>query len=356
MWTLLPKALDFSNMCLYDFAEAAYSNQQYGFAAIAFNAAGDYEDAVTKKYYSYYTEGVTKRDEKSWDAARTAFKMANDYSDAQMQINETTYQEAANLYANKQYTEAYKKYKEIKGYKDVDKLLKTDQHLVAAKIEPYKTKGNVVLFGKYEQDNDTRNGSEDIEWIVLDVQNSKCLLISKYCLDVIQFYDNIDLHIQWDKSILRKYLNEDFYNAAFSQSEKKAIITTQVNNGDSQKNSKYNTKGGSNTTDKIFALSYAEANKYFGVTDNYNTNTRAIAAPTAYALYVNANIKVNKEWNRAKTSNGGKAAYWWLRSPGSYENAACYVDYNGNQGFDYHEQYEFIRPAFWLSLDPNVLP
>lgn len=41
------------------------------------------------------------------------------------------------------------------------------------------TTGNVVTYGHYEQDNDTANGKEPIEWVVLDVQGDKALLISK---------------------------------------------------------------------------------------------------------------------------------------------------------------------------------
>lgn len=43
--------------------------------------------------------------------------------------------------------------------------------------------GDCVEFGTYEQDNDASNGKEAIEWLVLEVQNGKILIISKYGLD-----------------------------------------------------------------------------------------------------------------------------------------------------------------------------
>ena len=43
--------------------------------------------------------------------------------------------------------------------------------------------GSTVFFGSYEQDNDTANGKEDIEWIVLAKEGNKLLVISKYALD-----------------------------------------------------------------------------------------------------------------------------------------------------------------------------
>ena len=54
------------------------------------------------------------------------------------------------------------------------------------KAESFRTVGNIVAFGRYEQDNDLTNGPEPIEWIVLDVvdgEKTKALLLSKYGLD-----------------------------------------------------------------------------------------------------------------------------------------------------------------------------
>ena len=42
---------------------------------------------------------------------------------------------------------------------------------------------STVAFGHYEQDNSAVNGQEAIEWLVLDVQEGKALLISTYSLN-----------------------------------------------------------------------------------------------------------------------------------------------------------------------------
>lgn len=47
--------------------------------------------------------------------------------------------------------------------------------------------GDYVLFGSYEQDNDTTNGAEPIEWQVVDIDNDKALLVSKYILDNVEY-------------------------------------------------------------------------------------------------------------------------------------------------------------------------
>ena len=41
------------------------------------------------------------------------------------------------------------------------------------------TVGATVRFGVYEQDNEPLNGPEEIEWLVLDVDGNKALVISK---------------------------------------------------------------------------------------------------------------------------------------------------------------------------------
>ena len=61
--------------------------------------------------------------------------------------------------------------------------------------------GDVVLFGSYEQDNNPDNGPEEIEWIVLDVQNGKAMLLSKYILDAGKYNEETKA-VTWDTCTL----------------------------------------------------------------------------------------------------------------------------------------------------------
>ena len=81
--------------------------------------------------------------------------------------------------------------------------------------------GDVITFGKYEQDNDLSNGSEDIEWIVLDKKDGNLLLLSKYGLDTKVVCDNADISYEatWETSNTRLWLNGDFYDSAFSSDD-----------------------------------------------------------------------------------------------------------------------------------------
>ena len=133
--------------------------------------------------------------------------------------------------------------------------------------EPQKVSvGDIITFGRYEQDNITIFGPEPIEWIVLDVQDGKALLLSRYGL-YPQKYNTEWIAVTWENCTLRAWLNDDFLNEAFSSEEQSSILVTEVDNSDAQcfdwttvEGDK--TTGGNNTEDKIFLLSCAEANQY----------------------------------------------------------------------------------------------
>lgn len=115
--------------------------------------------------------------------------------------------------------------------------------------------GDTVIFGKYEQNAYTADGKEDIEWIILDEDGSKKLLISKYGLDCVMYNDEWT-EVTWATSSVRTWLNSTFLNTAFSDDEQKLIVTTHLTTSD---NTKARTKGGADTEDKVFFLSVDEA-------------------------------------------------------------------------------------------------
>ena len=207
-----------------------------------------------------------------------------------------------------------------------------------------KTVGETVEFGTYEQDNDLTNGPEPIEWKVLDVQDGKALLISKYALDS-QSYNNTREDVTWETCTIRTWLNEDFLNAAFSDNEKELVKKTAVDNGDNQGkpewlHSWYNrTYGGNNTEDKIFLLSYAEARDYFA------SDEERICQPTAYAVS-----------QGAYPTGSGVYCRWWLRSPGDYQELAAFVYSSGSldNRFTVDFDYLAVRPAIWISLESDL--
>ena len=124
-------------------------------------------------------------------------------------------------------------------------------------LKAFQTVGETVYFGHYEQDNDLSNGKEPIEWIVLEVQDGKSLLLSKYVIDAHPYNSNSDSNI-WEESSLRKWLNGSFFSTAFSDTQKPFILLTDVDNSEMQDYSWWSHGGSDNTEDRLFVLSYAE--------------------------------------------------------------------------------------------------
>ena len=159
--------------------------------------------------------------------------------------------------------------------------------------------GGTVKYGSYEQDNNTSNGAETIEWTVLDIQGDKALVISKKVLDFQRYYPNLQTTVTWANSSIRTWLNDSFYNAAFSDGQKSGIYTTSVSG---ESNTVFGTSGGSATSDKIFLLSASEAANYL------NTDGKRMANCTEYAL--------SRNGDSALRNTTTQSSYWWLRTPG----------------------------------------
>ena len=221
-----------------------------------------------------------------------------------------------------------------------------------AKLASFRTVGCYVTFGSYEQDDNTGNGREPIEWLVLDYDaaNNRALLLSRYGLDT-KPYNTDDVDITWEKCTLRTWLNGEFMNQAFSKTEQSAILATAVDNSKSQCYSGYSTNGGNNTQDKVFLLSYSEANKYLGVTPGNYNNTKSRVAPTAYAVKQGA-FTIRD----FKTADGTAVGVWWLRSPGYYDQrcaAVVYRDGSLSYGSVYGENV-CVCPALWINLESDI--
>ena len=197
--------------------------------------------------------------------------------------------------------------------------------------------GDVVEFGKYEQDNNTSNGKEDVEWNVLAKEDNRVLLISKYALDCKQ-YNSTYTDVTWETCSLRQWLNGTFLNDAFS-TEKQALIQDTYVSADA--NPDCSTDPGNATTDKIFLLSINEAKKYFCSDED------RMCVPTEYAK---ANGAYTSNWY---TKNGVPTCVWWVRSPGFFRNYAALVGDDGSVdygGLYVHYDHAYVRPAMWVSI------
>lgn len=190
-------------------------------------------------------------------------------------------------------------------------------------------------FGSYEQDGDAANGKEPIQWLVLDRDGDKVLLLSKYALDYqsfMPFYEPVTGPFTWENSSLRRWLNSTFLNAAFNSSERQRLLTTTVI---TSPGSLHRENGPVTTEDRVFLLSNTEVYAYFA-------NEAATAAEyTAYALSENP-------WAGNSTAPG--AAAWWLRTTdGSDHPDGVYAGGRVGEGTRAYEG-EYVRPAIWVTM------
>lgn len=228
--------------------------------------------------------------------------------------------------------------------------------------------GEYVTFGHYEQDSDNFNGKEDIEWLVLEKEDDKVLVISKYILDydynnTLPTMYNTYQTLGWKNCKIRAWINDEFLNKAFNLKEK-SLIKDTVNQNEliplDTKAEQYVANLDTSTTDKVFVLSKTEMEKYFP------TDESRRCAVTKYA-----DFKCGVPPASAYTSimiDDKPAGMYWTRSCNIIERSCNIIE---NIIFDVNDiksefiyltaegSYHFndsvtslgIRPAMWISTN-----
>ena len=166
------------------------------------------------------------------------------------------------------------------------------------------------------------NNGRDIEWIILEDDENEMFLLSKDVI-VSKAYNEGRNDTTWEDCSLRKWLNKEFYQRAFTKDEQARINKTNLIN---VPNRVSGLNGGNETEDKVFLLSVHEAELYFG--------------------------KGMAEKATAKDVDGRYTYSWWLRSPGLYGNQAAFIDTSGylSDLGDYVDIDTYgVRPAMWIS-------
>jgi len=171
-------------------------------------------------------------------------------------------------------------------------------------------KNEIHTIGRWE--------GKPMEWLVLDVQPDRALLIAKICL-IRERYHEEPKPITWAECSLRKKVLPQLLEEIFDDKERSRVLHTNNKNPD---NEEWNTPGGSDTEDRLFLLSIDEAKQYF-------------------------------PYDKARIARLNGKAWWWLRSPGSRDVRAAYVDCDGYlyvSGSHVSSAEGGVRPAFWLNL------
>ena len=159
---------------------------------------------------------------------------------------------------------------------------------------------------------------EPIKWRVLELNGNEAMLVADREMDCCPYNDE-SKNVQWKDCTLRKFLNTDFYNMAFTEDERGCIITSQNDNPD---NLHYGTDCGDKTEDKVFILSsdevYGSTAAIHGFYPGGGVDDPARRfRPTMYA-------KARGTWYSPVKGYEGNG-FWFMRTNGYSLSSASYI-------------------------------
>jgi len=167
---------------------------------------------------------------------------------------------------------------------------------------------------------------EKIEWNEIKKDNGEVIFDSKYILDSQHFYHDNNIRTiegemiypnNYKYSDIRTFLNNDFYNDAFLDTEKESIKETNVNNSNTSTDDSSNAFTCEDTLDNIYLLSYQEAKTYYGSDEERN--------------------KTATDYARCQGYYSDSGEYYTLRSPSKISSTNSYlVDGVTNGTFSYY--------------------
>lgn len=235
---------------------------------------------------------------------------------------------------------------------------------VPAETEPSPQVGDSIFFGTYEQDNDTENGMEPIEWIIAAANENGYLLISRYVLDFMKYHETEE-DVTWETCDIRAWLNGDFYKEHFTDEERERILLTTVDNSEETVDffgsycDVYGYKQSSDTEDYIYLLSEREmiATISSGIVRNI-VYEEPYATTYAYqkCLTWGSGLEIDRQMNdyngkcscMTRTLTDNDTCVQNQREEGM---DSVYVMARGHQAYAYvyWEEYFGVRPVMWIS-------
>ncbi len=232
-----------------------------------------------------------------------------------------------------------------------------------SQYRPYRTSA-VFSSGNSYQDNNgyTTNNTyyfkyESLKWRVLDHSTGLALcesiIDSQAYSDTAYSYErdpygytaywNDAAHTHYANdyatSSIRAWLNDDFYNTAFSSSQKASILTSELDN--KAYSTSYSEYDSETTYDKVFLLSWSEMqNTAYGFTANTRSSSTRQAKGTDYAKCQGLWVGSSNEYSIQR-----------LRSAGEGSDYACVVVSDGNLDYDWDVRHTYygVRPAIKIS-------
>lgn len=256
-----------------------------------------------------------------YDDATEVFRALGAYSDAEQQAKECQYQKGIERMTVADYDTAYAAFSSIPGYKNVDDLIMNDTNIHNANLAQYEVGKNISL-GSYEQDNDLSNGKEPILWRVIKNDGNSAMLISEYGLEFMQFNSQQPYRdsFLWKDCSLRQWLNNSFFDSAFTEKEKEIIIPQH------------------DPEDFVFLLNEAEVNKYMSTKEEREMQC---------SQYLIAKIG-----DGVFPQSSYECMSWWLRDI-SYGRNTGFVAQRVSKGGYMHADVGLVK--YWGTIRPAIV-
>lgn len=286
---------------------------------------GGYKDSAEKIQECNYIEAEIAFNSEEYAHAYDLFINLGNYKDSYNYSLNSGYALANQFAANENYAEAARLFLILGNYKESTSLLSecTSRMLKSASI------GDIIYYGKYEQDGNSENGSEPLTWIVLGTNGDNLILLSEYIIEKMPFGSG---HY-WESSSVREWLNNDFLNQAFSSDEKN-MIQKMITSDE--------------TEDMVFLLSAEEARGFFASDD-----TR-VAYITEYMEQMDFNGYNSKGTWRTRsisTASNGKGVVI-VETDGNVRSAGSAPDVPNR----YSSSDIGVRPVISLNVSGNTIP
>ena len=315
----------------YHKAASLYKKKDYQAAYELYTELGDYKDSVELSKNVLYDEAAYLYGNRDYQGAYELYTELGDYKDSVELSKNVLYDRAVALYNEGDLESAQKIFDELNDFKEALSYALRIRLGSLGEATKDCSVGDRIKFGKYEQDNVIYNGKEDVEWKILAKNGNKILVISEYALDCQMFNSSLN-DVTWESCSVRRWLNDTFYNAAFSEDEKQLISAVNV---PADRNPDYVVDPGNATKDKVFLLSVREANRYFGTAEERQCKA------TTYT----SGFDINE--------NDSGYCWWWLRSPGHSASYTASIRIDGtvcSTGNYVINSGIAIRPALWIDL------
>ena len=281
-----------------------------------------------------YNDAIKLREAGQFESAATKFENLGDFLDSPEQILDTKYAAAKALMDAEEYAKAIAVFGILNGYKDSkDKINECN---IAILDEKYESAKVLMDNGQYEE-------ARTVFQSIRSHRDSETQIIK--CMNAIKDikYNNAKALMdngQYEEAISAFEQIRTYRASAELIAECKAkILDSKYNDAVALMNAgKYSEAISAFEALDGYKDSIAEAYKYF------STDSARQCRPTLYAFMSEAYV--------LEPSN---LCWWWLRSPGYYQNYAAYVELDGSvskYGFAVDFPDCAVRPAMWIHLNP----